>query len=1100
MRKIFTFLLCLWSGIIAAQAPSNDYCIDAEELIDLDLNCDFWQLEGATFDFMGPECSSDTFHNIWFKFTAQGTAIDIDGYLYDGRDVFIQLFKFNGPPCDSASAILLACDTNNLTMGNILQLNEEYYFSLSADTGSIANMIMCIDNPLINHDPINDYVCNATSIPFDSSCIEGTLEHATYDFPNPSCPLADERSVWYSGILPPDANGLEIVLQPLGLDTFNYEVGLYRLINGTNCVKPPHFLGGTCAQKRDSFIVRGLTPGNRYHIMVSSRIVPGHTFKLCVRPIIPPPGCALNDICSLAEEIPFDLEDPLLCVEGCNIGATTGPLDSASYCTQFQNPSVYYKFYVDSLMDEIHLRLSGTDLEVPQLAVYYGTCGDLQYVTCDYGSDGLLNFSFNPPVKNTTYYLIASDATGKTGHFNICVDAFHNDYNCNYKNTLEVISTSLGSPLDGPYKAGEVLHFRYTLEDWIPSKCNWVQGIVPVFISGWDPTSFTPDGKIKGIIENPTEHRDGEWKWYSSGYVHYNYNNPIKGFNEGDILSPGWFFLENGQTELDSSRGDGLICSDSLDLEWTIEFSIRLVPFPGCVEDTVFNALIEFKTFSDGEIGANKPPSCNRDLTTIFSVPFTCCSGPVLTGRSDSICSGEIVSYHINKADTVTEYRWSVIPNPHVEGETSVLGNELNQILINTSTTPQVVEYTVYAKDSSGCYGPPAHYDVTVFPQITVNAGPDTIKACKGQWISLGGNPTASGGVPPLKYIWSDRNLQGPNPDVVADSSRIVSLQVRGKHSCVSRDTVQIIATQSPHAILPDTTNFCMGDTVTLGIPLVGNPPFIYDLSYDGVSSGSDTTMENYISLRLAIDSNMVLSIDSLRDAICRTEVENKTLIYARDSVSEELTTSICGDEVYFVGNEGYDETGTYRVILPGASRYGCDSILILHLTVRDLIVITDTIITYDEKTDTGSIEILLEGGVPPYSYLWSTGDTSRILENVSSGDYSVTVTDSVGCDRTFDLSIDVGTSLEYVQQSEYALYPQPVLAGQMIHLKLKNLDYGIYTFDLYSINGSRIDTQQFVHKSPQHTYTRKMMKPGVYYWHIKKDGRILITGKCVVL
>lgn len=39
--------------------------------------------------------------------------------------------------------------------------------------------------------------------------------------------------------------------------------------------------------------------------------------------------------------------------------------------------------------------------------------------------------------------------------------------------------------------------------------------------------------------------------------------------------------------------------------------------------------------------------------------------------------------------------------------------------------------------------------------------------------------------------------------------------------------------------------------------------------------------------------------------------------------------------------------------------------------------------------------------GVPPYSYLWSTGATSSLLTNLTGGLYSVTVTDAQGCQRT---------------------------------------------------------------------------------------------------
>ena len=41
-----------------------------------------------------------------------------------------------------------------------------------------------------------------------------------------------------------------------------------------------------------------------------------------------------------------------------------------------------------------------------------------------------------------------------------------------------------------------------------------------------------------------------------------------------------------------------------------------------------------------------------------------------------------------------------------------------------------------------------------------------------------------------------------------------------------------------------------------------------------------------------------------------------------------------------------------------------------------------------------GAIDISISGGIPPYAYLWSTGDTTEDLNNLASGSYIITVTD----------------------------------------------------------------------------------------------------------
>ncbi len=55
-------------------------------------------------------------------------------------------------------------------------------------------------------------------------------------------------------------------------------------------------------------------------------------------------------------------------------------------------------------------------------------------------------------------------------------------------------------------------------------------------------------------------------------------------------------------------------------------------------------------------------------------------------------------------------------------------------------------------------------------------------------------------------------------------------------------------------------------------------------------------------------------------------------------------------------------------------------------------------------------IDLTVQGGVPPFTYLWSNGATTEDLTNVTPGTYSVVATDSEGC--TAPASITIGPSL----------------------------------------------------------------------------------------
>jgi hypothetical protein len=111
---------------------------------------------------------------------------------------------------------------------------------------------------------------------------------------------------------------------------------------------------------------------------------------------------------------------------------------------------------------------------------------------------------------------------------------------------------------------------------------------------------------------------------------------------------------------------------------------------------------------------------------------------------------------------------------------------------------------------------------------------------------------------------------------------------------------------------------------------------------------------------------------------------------------------------------------------------------------------------------NTGSIGLSVTGGATPYNYAWSNGNTSANIINLIAGDYTVTVTDANGCQKTETYSIAQPTELSATLSKTDDTNNDPILGTGTISMTGPTGGNAPYDYQWAgpSINGSNQSDQ----------------------------------------
>ena len=299
-------------------------------------------------------------------------------------------------------------------------------------------------------------------------------------------------------------------------------------------------------------------------------------------------------------------------------------------------------------------------------------------------------------------------------------------------------------------------------------------------------------------------------------------------------------------------------------------------------------------------------------------------------------------------------------------------------------TQPDLLEIAFDSKTDILCYG-----DTTGSVEISVTGG---TLPYQYSWIESGGatyNTEDLSGVPAGNYQLTLTDANGCTDTLNVTLSEPENLLLNESKTDVTcygsnNGTISLNVTGG---VLPYT--YVWSD--------LGNGPTRNNLSpgiYDVTVTDSNNCQKN---VQIEILEAPVFKIDPITTHIsCFGETDGSIDLNLVGGIAP-LSITWADDSSAGI-NRNNLASGTYNVLIEDAT--GCTitetfSIIEPNEIVLDAVVVN----AIDcENPDSGSVDLQVIGGTPPFTFLWSNGTTSEDLQNVGANNYTVTVTDSRGC------------------------------------------------------------------------------------------------------
>ncbi len=364
-------------------------------------------------------------------------------------------------------------------------------------------------------------------------------------------------------------------------------------------------------------------------------------------------------------------------------------------------------------------------------------------------------------------------------------------------------------------------------------------------------------------------------------------------------------------------------------------------------------------------------------------------------------------------------------------------------------------------------------------------------------------NLNVEGGAPPYNFIWNTgdttqnlQNLQaGTYRVTITDSDDEIA--IRSYNIRQPASPIQTTITSTP-------TSSCGGSDGTINISNTsgGSPPYsVIILDADSINQAPVGLPAGVYTVKIndanACTYTTYVGISETGAATLNAQVNEISCPGMTDASISLSLVNPTGTPTY-AWNTG-QTTPQLSGLAPGhyivtITDGNCMIYEVFKISDPDPIIITANIVEPSHGAENGMIILNVNGGTPPYTYLWSSGQTTKNIGSLGPGSYTVTVTDANNCteDQTFDVGTTAVKDLE--SHSEIILYPNPV--SDKLYLKLKTYNYEKdLPYHIYNLYGQKVAGGTLTPLAGSETYINvSNLSSGYYFIEFYVNNKRLVS------